>query len=106
LTGVAGLLAPRSGEGPAGSTGIAERSEPADWTSNAAPAVLAPPRRRQLIDRYTCPQCEHVLRVSGLGRHRVYFELDDGGAAELVMNRVCPECGHALPGKNPPSARS
>jgi hypothetical protein len=23
---------------------------------------------------YTCPECGHALRVSGLGRHRVYFE--------------------------------
>jgi len=50
---------------------------------------------------YTCPECEHVLRVSGLGRHRVYFELDDERAADPVMNRVCPACGHGLPGKNP-----
>jgi ribosomal protein S27AE len=50
---------------------------------------------------YSCPACGHVLRVSGLGRHRVYFELDDERADRPVMNRVCPECGHGLPGKNP-----
>jgi ribosomal protein S27AE len=47
----------------------------------------------------TCAQCGHVLRVSGLGRHRVYFELDER-ADHPVMNRVCPACGHGLPGKN------
>jgi hypothetical protein len=26
---------------------------------------------------YKCPKCEHILRASGLGRHRVYFELND-----------------------------
>jgi predicted RNA-binding Zn-ribbon protein involved in translation (DUF1610 family) len=62
-----------------------------------APAV-APDSRRT----YTCPQCGHVLRVAGLGRHRVYFELTDERADDPVMNRVCPSCGHGLPGKNAP----
>ncbi len=53
------------------------------------------------IRTYSCPECEHVLRVSGLGRHRVYFECDDEGSQEPVMNRVCPACGHVLPGKSP-----
>jgi len=56
----------------------------------------------QLRPRYTCPRCGHLLRVSGLGRHRVYFELDDERLDDPVMNRVCPECGHGLPGKNRP----
>jgi ribosomal protein S27AE len=38
--------------------------------------------------------------VSGLGRHRVYFELDDERSDHPVMNRVCSACGHGLPGKN------
>jgi uncharacterized protein YlaI len=50
---------------------------------------------------YSCPDCEHVLRVSGLGRHRVYFELKDEWSYDPVMNRVCPACGHGLPGKSP-----
>ena len=51
---------------------------------------------------YSCPECEHVLRVSGLGRHRVYFECSDERSHDPVMNRVCPACGHGLPGKSPP----
>jgi ribosomal protein S27AE len=68
--------------------------------------LIAPPERAapgvdpQSGRHYTCPECGHVLRVSGLGRHRVYFELDDERADHPVMNRVCPECGHGLPGKN------
>lgn len=50
---------------------------------------------------YSCPECEHVLRVSGLGRHRVYFECSDERSQDPVMNRVCPACGHGLPGKSP-----
>jgi rubrerythrin len=55
---------------------------------------------------YTCSECGHVLRVSGLGRHRVYFELTDERADDPVMNRVCPACGHGLPGKNSPWPQS
>jgi hypothetical protein len=58
-----------------------------------------------VLDRrgtYICPECGHVLRVSGLGRHCVYFELDDNRADNPVMNRVCPVCAHGLPGKNRP----
>ena len=51
---------------------------------------------------YTCPECGHSLRVSGLGRHRVYFELTGEQAHDPVMDRVCSACGHGLPGKNRP----
>lgn len=49
---------------------------------------------------YSCPECGHTLRVSGLGRHRVYFEREDAGSASPVLDRVCPACGCGLPGKN------
>jgi ribosomal protein S27AE len=73
----------------AGATLIA----PAQWR---VPSATPHPRRT-----YTCPECGHVLRVSRLGRHRVYFELDDERSDDPVMNRVCPACAHGLPGKNP-----
>jgi hypothetical protein len=57
--------------------------------------------RPQSRPRVTCAECGHVLRVSGLGRHRVYFELDDTHSDHPVMHRVCPECSYGLPGKNP-----
>lgn len=50
-------------------------------------------------DEYRC-ECGHVLRVLGVGRHRVYFELGDMRLDDPVMNRACPECGRGLPGKN------
>jgi DNA-directed RNA polymerase subunit M/transcription elongation factor TFIIS len=64
--------------------------------------LTAPPQRLAADPKriYTCPECEHVLRVSGLGRHRVYFELTDERSDDAVMNRVCPVCEHGLPGKN------
>jgi predicted RNA-binding Zn-ribbon protein involved in translation (DUF1610 family) len=70
--------------------------------------LIAPPERLERSSKadprptYTCPECGHVLRVSGLGRHRVYFELTDKRSDDPVMNRVCPACGHGLPGKNVP----
>jgi hypothetical protein len=63
---------------------------------------LATPGESDPRPTYSCPECEHVLRVSGLGRHRVYFELSDERSQDPVMNRVCPGCGHGLPGKNAP----
>ncbi len=70
--------------------------------------LIAPPERPEptsqpdLRRTYTCPQCGHVLRITGVGRHRVYFELDDDRLSDPVMDRVCPECGHGLPGKSAP----
>lgn len=64
--------------------------------------LLATPSESDPRRTYSCPECEHVLRVSGLGRHRVYFELSDERSDDPVMNRVCPACGHILPGKNAP----
>jgi hypothetical protein len=73
----------------------------------AEPVIAAPERRAPSgkLDRgatYSCPECGHTLRFSGLGRHRVYFELDDARSEDPVMSRVCPACGHGLPGKNAP----
>jgi ribosomal protein S27AE len=74
----------------------------------ASATLIAPPERlapSSKVDRratYICPECGHVLRVSGLGRHRVYFELDDERSLDPVTNRVCPVCAHGLPGKNRP----
>jgi hypothetical protein len=66
-----------------------------------APAERLPPAATPASRPvYACPDCGHLLRVSGLGRHRVYFELDDERSEDPVMNRVCSACGHGLPGKN------
>jgi uncharacterized protein YlaI len=67
----------------------------------AAPVGTLTSRKPDPGKTYSCPECEHVLRVSGLGRHRVYFECSDERSHDPVMNRVCPECGHSLPGKSP-----
>ena len=66
----------------------------------AAPARSLDPERVDRADRsvYRC-DCGHALRVFGGGRHRVYFELDTARLDDPVMNRVCPGCWHALPGK-------
>jgi hypothetical protein len=82
-----------------GATLIAPAQTPPTQT-----ARLATPGASSTFDptrTYTCPGCEHVLRVSGLGRHRVYFELGNGRLLDPVLNRVCPACGHGLPGKSP-----
>jgi hypothetical protein len=60
----------------------------ASATLIAPPEPLTPARRPDPRSTYSCPECEHALRVSGLGRHRVYFELDDDRSLDPVMNRV------------------
>lgn len=74
----------------------------ASATLIAPPRRPAPPAKPDSGPTYSCPDCGHVLRVSGLGRHRVYFELSDEQSDHPVMNRVCTACGHGLPGKNAP----
>jgi hypothetical protein len=74
----------------------------------AGATLIAPPQRFADAGQpdprstYICPDCGHALRVSGGGRHRVYFELGDQRLDEPVMNRICPACGRGLPGKNRP----
>jgi hypothetical protein len=71
-----------------------------------ASGTLIAPRERPALseqsDRVPVHRCEcgHVLRVYGGGRHRVYFEPDDVGFDDPVMNGGCPQCGRGLPGKN------
>jgi hypothetical protein len=79
---------------------IAPASERSGTTLIAPPAWVCYSGDRQLKNAYICPQCGHVLRVTGRGRHRVYFEPDDGHAQDPITNRVCPSCRHGLPGKN------
>ena len=47
---------------------------------------------------HTCSTCALVLRVTGLGRHRVYFEVTNHLLDDPVMDRVCPGCRQILPG--------
>ncbi len=48
---------------------------------------------------YRC-KCGHVLRVFGGGRHRVYFEPGNTRLDDPLMDRLCPRCETALPGRN------
>jgi hypothetical protein len=59
-------------------------------------------RVAQAAPAYRCNECGHQLRVTGLGRHRVFFELDEQRSADPVMDRACSACGRGLPGKNAP----
>lgn len=88
---------------PAASTDkvlIAPASKTPGTTLIGPPAWVCCSGVRQLKNAYICPPCGHVLRVTGVGRHRVYFEPDDGHAQDPVTDRVCPSCRHGLPGKN------
>ena len=60
-----------------------------------APAAVEGPA---MAHDYTCT-CGHVLRVSGLGRHRIYFPVDSRRLDDPIMDGLCPNCGKGLPGK-------
>ena len=63
----------------AGATLIA----PAEPLATQTEPLATPSRKPDPRRTYSCPECEHVLRVSGLGRHRVYFEWVTSGHRSL-----------------------
>jgi hypothetical protein len=84
-------------------TKVRPGSRPSRERREGSPAP-APPERLAASSShpartYTCPCCDHVLRVFGIGRHRVYLELE-ADPSDPVMNRACPACGEPLPGKS------
>ncbi len=82
------------------------RSRGAGERTLIAPAEQPAPSSRPDPRAHSCPECGHVLRVSGVGRHRVYFERDEDRSVDPVMDGACPGCGRGLPGKNPARSRS
>jgi predicted RNA-binding Zn-ribbon protein involved in translation (DUF1610 family) len=75
-------------------------------TLSSAPESSSPPPQPRRGREYACVECGHVLAMSGGGRHRVYFEPDDERRVNPVMDGLCPECGHGLPGRNSTSTTS
>jgi hypothetical protein len=65
---------------------------------NRDPESLVDPRSEPR-GRYRC-DCGHELRVFGVGRHTIYFPVENDRLDDPVMNRSCPACGRTLPGKN------
>ena len=72
---------------------------PVETPTPAAKAIEPPSVEPDRRPTYNCTACGHVMRVIGLGRHRVYFEPTDHRREDPIMNRRCPGCGHSLPGK-------
>ena len=54
-------------------------------------ARALPGRRASSPDRYRC-DCGRLLRVTGQGRHRIYFDGDDA-----LLDPACPGCSRPLP---------
>ena len=44
-------------------------------------------------------ECGKTYRVSGEGRHRVYWA-DDSTMRDPIVDRECPDCGKALPAEH------
>lgn len=54
-------------------------------------AAVLPGRRTAGPDRFRC-DCGETLRVTGQGRHRIYFAGDDA-----LLDPACPSCSRPLP---------
>lgn len=89
---------------PPHTAGPSDDAPPLDVGRAGRPAVVGVTfpvgGRRDGRPEFRC-ECGHRLSVSGVGRHRVYFELGQRGTDQAIMDRVCPACARGLPGKNP-----
>ena len=54
-------------------------------------ARVLPSRKQAAGDRFRC-ECGQTLRVTGGGRHRIYFSGDDA-----LLESACPSCSRPLP---------
>ena len=54
-------------------------------------AAVVPSRKKAAGDRFKC-ECGETLRVTGGGRHRIYFQGD-----EALLESACPSCSRPLP---------
>ena len=82
-----------AGEQPAGETRAAN--------GTAGAAKDAEPAARE---EWSC-ECGQEYRVSGAGRHRVYW-LADADESDPVLSDTCPSCDRGLPGKGVEAADS
>jgi hypothetical protein len=58
------------------------------------------PATESVEHTYTCDGCQAEYRVSGEGRHTVYWK-SDSSISDPVIDGKCVECGKALPGHHP-----
>ena len=58
------------------------------------------PATESVEHTYACDGCQTEYRVSGEGRHTVYWKADSS-ISDPVIDGKCVECGKALPGHHP-----
>jgi hypothetical protein len=84
---------PTAGEATAESPGGAGGTPvPAGVTPAPATADAAVPHE------WHCESCGQAFRISGEGRHRIYW-LPDAAPSDPVVDGQCPSCGTPLPGE-------
>jgi hypothetical protein len=85
------------------------RTRPNGSPEMASAATVAPPGSQTAGTEAPKPAgrtsswqcvCGQPYRVSGLGRHRIYWPLDSP-VDQPVMDGCCIRCGRPLPGKHP-----
>ena len=106
------LLAAAAGAAAAGVTVVRRRRAAsgsgqstftdADFTVSAPPSQE--PAAEAVEQTWSC-QCGQEYRVSGEGRHRVYW-LRDASVSDPVIDGRCPTCERPLPGEQPEPAEA
>jgi len=85
-----------------------EPAVPAVSSREPRPDAGAPPSDKPAADTvestYACEGCATEYRVSGEGRHRVYWKAG-ASIADAVLDGKCVECGKPLPGHHPAPGR-
>ena len=72
---------------------------------NAGAPPSDQPATETVEHTYTCEGCQTEYRVSGEGRHTVYWKADSS-VSDPVLDGACVECGKPLPGHHPVEDRT
>lgn len=88
-------------------TGAVEAFETSSRTpnENAGAPPSDEPATETVEHSYTCDGCQTEYRVSGEGRHTVYWKADSS-VSDPVLDGACVECGKPLPGHHPVEDRT
>ena len=67
--------------------------------------VVASEPVSEVVEHSWSCECGQEYRVSGEGRHRVYWKAD-ASVSDPVLDGACVECGKPLPGEHPRETES
>ena len=90
---------PATGGAPAEQASAPEGSR-APAAAPAGPVPTSATAAEGVAHEWRCESCGQPFRISGEGRHRIYW-LPDAAPGDPVLDGRCPSCGTPLPGERP-----